>query len=439
MFGYYLKDALRSTRRNPALSTLVVAAIAIGIGVSMTMLSLYYMMARNPIPEKSDVLFAVQVDSWGPLRPFDSNRPERAPHQLTWMDSMALLESGKARHQVAMFESGLVIQPSETSQLPFEVSARVTSSDFFPMFEPPFQYGQGWDARSEKDLAQVIVLSREVNDRLFGGEDSVGRIITANDREFTVVGVMDTWEPMPRFYDVINSGFDEVSDVFVPITLTPVMELRSFGSDYGWKPELIRTFADFLSSESAWLQYWAELHGKEEQDAYHAFLDAYAMEQKRLGRFERPLNNHIHDVMAWMEYNEVVEEDVRVLVGLGFLFLVVCLLSSISLLLTKFNGRAPEMSLRRALGANRSQIIGQNLMEVAVLGAIGGVLGLGLTKLSLLSLTSSITRAPDALFRIDPLMIGLAVVVAIVTSLLAGLYPAIKVCAIAPAQQLKTQ
>lgn len=90
--------------------------------------------------------------------------------------------------------------PSQLSgaQLPFEVSARVTSSDFFPMFEPPFQYGNGWDARSEEDMAQVIVLCRKINDRLFGGDDRVGRIITANDREFTVVGVIDTWEPMPR-------------------------------------------------------------------------------------------------------------------------------------------------------------------------------------------------------------------------------------------------
>lgn len=53
-----------------------------------------------------------------------------------------LLRMDGAPRQVGMFESGLVIAPGGDA-LPFEVSARVTSRDFFPMFEPPFLYGGG--------------------------------------------------------------------------------------------------------------------------------------------------------------------------------------------------------------------------------------------------------------------------------------------------------
>ncbi|MEX1237998.1 MAG: hypothetical protein WD994_06995, partial [Pseudomonadales bacterium] len=130
MFAYYLTNAIRSMRRNPALTSLVVAAIAVGIAVSMTMLTVYYVMASNPIPRKSEQLFAVQLDSWNPLRPFDSDRPERPPHQMTWRDVNALLEAGYANRQAGMFEAELVITPQGENQLPFEVSARVTSSDF---------------------------------------------------------------------------------------------------------------------------------------------------------------------------------------------------------------------------------------------------------------------------------------------------------------------
>lgn len=439
MFGYYLRNSIRSMKRNPALTSLVVAAIAVGIGVSMTMLTIYYIMASNPIPHKSDQLFAVQLDSWNPVRPFDSDRPERPPHQLTWRDVNNLLDAAEAKAQVGMFEAELILQPERDGQLPFEVSTRVTSSDFFPMFEPPFLYGGGWDRQAEREASQVIVLSREINDRVFGGENSVGRQISVSDRIFTVVGVMDTWEPTPRFYDPINSGFNEVSEVFVPLSLTPSMEIGSAGSDWGWKPEPIKTFDDWLNSESVWLQYWAELDDKAEQDAYMAHLDAYVLEQKNLGRFERPLNNRINDVMQWMEYHEVVARDVRVLVGLGFLFLIVCLLSSISLLLTKFLGRSAEMSLRRALGANKIQIISQNLVEVGLIGVVGGILGIAFTYVSLASLREAITRAPDSLFQIDMMMISAAILIAIATSLIAGIYPAVKTCAIAPAQQLKTQ
>ncbi|MBS04026.1 MAG: hypothetical protein CMQ24_15160 [Gammaproteobacteria bacterium] len=112
-----------------------------------------------------------------------------------------------------------------------------------------------------------------------------------------------------------------------------------------------------------WLQYWAELPGASDREAYMAHLTNYVNEQKKLGRFERPVNNAIHDVMAWMRYNEVVVDEVKVLISLGFLFFVVCLLSCVSLLLTKVNGHRSELSLRRALGASRSQVLLQNLIE----------------------------------------------------------------------------
>jgi len=130
---------------------------------------------------------------------------------------------------------------------------------------------------------------------------------------------------------------------------------------------------------------------------------------------------------------------VRVLLGLGFLFLIVCLLSSISLLLTKFNGFTGEMSLRRALGASRIQIVLQNLVEVALLGASGGLLGLVLTQFSLKSIEKGIQDAPATLFQLDWTMIGAAISIAVITSLLAGIYPAIRSCVVSPAYQLKSQ
>ena len=92
MFKYNVKLALKSMRRNPIMTALMVAAVAVGIGVSMTTLTVYYMMSSNPIPEKSDVLFAITMDSWNPLRPFDEDEPERAPHQVTFHDAERLID-----------------------------------------------------------------------------------------------------------------------------------------------------------------------------------------------------------------------------------------------------------------------------------------------------------------------------------------------------------
>ena len=132
MFAYNVKLAIKSMRRNPMMTALMVAAVAVGIGISMTTLSVHYLMSGNPIPQKSDVLFAVTLDSWNPLRPFDEDRPERAPHQVTYGDAERLLALGHGKRQTAMFESSLIIEPNDEDAMPFEAGARVASGTFSP-------------------------------------------------------------------------------------------------------------------------------------------------------------------------------------------------------------------------------------------------------------------------------------------------------------------
>ena len=438
MLKYNMKLALKSMRRNPIMTALMVAAIAVGIGVSMTTLTVHYMMGSNPIPEKSDVLFAITMDSWSPLRPFDDDRPERAPHQVTFHDAERLIAYAKGKRQTAMFESSLIIEPTDDEGLPFETGVRVATADFFPMFNVPFIYGSGWDRSADAAAEPVVVLARELNERLFGGENSVGKRLTMQGMQFQVIGVIDTWDPTPRFYDPINSGFQEVNDMFIPYSLTRVLELESAGSDWGWKAEEITSFEQWLNSEAVWVQYFVELESPRDRDEYVAHLDAYVDGQKELGRFERPLNNNIYDVMEWMEYHEVVANDARVLVGLSFLFLTVCLLSTIALLLTKFVGKKGEVSLRRALGASRNVIFKQQIVEVAVIGFSGGLIGLMLAGLGLQGI-KYLYDAPSGLVRLDWVMMSAAIGIAIVSGVIAGLYPAWRVCQIPPAAQLKTQ
>lgn len=62
MLGYYFNLAVRSFRRNKALTALMVLAIALGIGASMTTLTVFHVLSGDPIPDKSDRLFYVQLD-----------------------------------------------------------------------------------------------------------------------------------------------------------------------------------------------------------------------------------------------------------------------------------------------------------------------------------------------------------------------------------------
>jgi putative ABC transport system permease protein len=322
--------------------------------------------------------------------------------------------------------------------MPFEVGARVASGDFFAMFDAPFIYGDGWDKSADLAAERVVVLTQRLNEKLFGGVNSVDQWVTMNGTRFQVVGVIDSWEPTPRFYDPIEGGFEETNEMFIPYSLTRPLELGSAGSDWGWKAETITSFEQWLNSEAVWIQYYVELDSASGRDQYISHLNAYVEEQKKMGRFERPMNNRIYDVMEWMEYNNVVDRDSRVLLGLSFLFLIVCLLSTITLMLTKFVGKKSETSLRRALGASRKVIFRQQLVEVGLIGFAGGLIGLLLASFGLQGI-QYLYEAPDGLVRLDWAIVLAAVGISIVSSMVAGLYPAWRVCQVPPATQLKAQ
>jgi putative ABC transport system permease protein len=121
--------------------------------------------------------------------------------------------------------------------------------------------------------------------------------------------------------------------------------------------------------------------------------------------------------------------------ALGFLF--VCMVNIIALLLAKFLRSGGEISVRRALGATRSNIFVQFGIESGLIGLAGGLLGAGIAEVGLWS----VRQRPDdyaQLAHMDGQMLVVTVVLAIVVSVLAGLLPAWRACRIAPALQLKT-
>ena len=109
-------------------------------------------------------------------------------------------------------------------------------ADFFPMFDVPFKYGSGWDQRADEGPEPVVVLDEETNDLLFGGQDSVGKTVRIEDREFQVVGVLDTWRPTVKFYDVTqNCHRSRPEGIFMPFNFLRPMQIRTAGNSDGWK------------------------------------------------------------------------------------------------------------------------------------------------------------------------------------------------------------
>ena len=434
MFSYYLELALRSLRRNTVLTGLMVLAIALGIGACMTTLTVLHVLSGDPIPAKSARLFYPQLDP----QDMDGYREgEEPPLQLTWTDGMNLLKAKRAVRQALMTGGAVPVQPGQASVDPFFSDSRYTTADFFAMFDAPFLYGQGWSEADDTAKARVAVITRKLNEKLFAGKDSRGQVVRLNDTAFRVVGVLDTWRPNPHFYDLNVGNYTESEEVFLPLTTSRDLDLSRNGSQDCWG----RGGADGDHLETAtcvWLQFWVELENPSKAAEYKAFLENYSREQKALGRFQRPVNVRLRNVMEWLDQQKVVPSDVRLQSWLAIGFLVVCLVNTVGLMLAKFLRRAGELGVRRALGASRYEIFKQLLVEAGVVGLAGGLFGLVLAFLGLW-LVRQQPADYASLARLDVSMLGMTFVLAVGSSVAAGLLPAWRACQIAPALQLKSQ
>jgi putative ABC transport system permease protein len=138
----------------------------------------------------------------------------------------------------------------------------------------------------------------------------------------------------------------------------------------------------------------------------------------------------------WLAHKEVVSSDMFVFFYLALLFLLVCLFNAASLISTKFTAKNSEIALRRALGANQLAILSQCLTETLILGCLGALIGLVFCLMGLEGIKYLYPNF-SAFVTLDMPLMLITVGISILSSVLAGLIPSIKVSMLAPAGYLK--
>ena len=435
MFAYYFQLGLRSLRRNPALTALMVMAVGFGVAASMITWSVFRAVSGNPIPGKSAQLFTPQIDSWGPQQ----NLKGEPPEALNYADAMALMRAHEAPRQTLLYPVQMSVMPGGNRDLPLAAAGYAIGSDFFPMFQVPFEYGSGWTGQDDDARAAVVVISRSLNQKLFGGADSVGRTVSLSGRDYRVVGVADRWNPKPRFFDLFSTqGFADASDFYMPLTRALDLKMRTDGRNSCRGKLTFTTWESYLQSNCVWITPWVELDSAADVARYRRFLQNYAADQQRAGRFAWAPNVRLRDVMQWLDYEHVVPPESRIslLVALGFF--VICLVNTIGLLLAKFLRRAGEIGVRRALGATRREIYLQYLIEAATVGLAGGGLGLLFTAIGVSGVSVLFPPQIAKLAQLDVSLVALTLLVAMLATVLAAFYPAWRAAHVQPAWQLKS-
>lgn len=437
MFGYYLTLALRSLKRNPLLTALMVGLIGLGVAATMTTWAALRAVSGDPVPGKSAHLFVPQIDNWGPSDLTANGEP---PAALNYIDALALLHANVAARRTLTAPVRMALIPDAAAQAPILLPGYATTADFFAMFNVPFRYGGPWSSADDAG----VVIGAQLNRQRFGGRNSVGRTLDLGGHPYRISGVLADWNPQPRFYAGIDvnavTDHGQPTELFVPFARAAALHALGQSGSVMCPPNYRGAGWDALTaSECDWISAWVALPTAADVQRYRSFLRGYAAEQQGLGRFHWPANVRLRNLPAWLEHMHAVPQENRIALLMAVGLQTVCLLNALALLLVKFMRRRGEIGIRRALGATRRTVATQFLIEAALIGALGGASGVLLTVLGVSRIGALFGSRVAQLAHVDSVLLGLTLLVALAATLLAASLPVWRASRVHPGLQVKAQ
>ena len=329
--GTELRQSLRGLRRNPGLTTLGIVMLALGMGASTVVFSIFYAALVQPLPFRDS----------GRVVELTETRQERGINQASFTEA----NFWDVRAQNHSFEEIGAYHYDEanlTGRGPAEkVTASFVSAGFFrtlgvsPVLGRDFSYDEG---RAGSDN-RVVILGHRFWKTRFGGDPNIlGETLRLNDRACTVVGVLPPGEPW------IND------QLYVPFAY------RANADRGSWEFNVVGRLARGVTAEAA----RADLQG------IAASLDrAYPKDDKGIGF-------HLEPSSTWVA-SDNTRRALWVLLGaVTFLLLIACL-NIANLLLARGMARQREIAVRTALGAGRARLVRFVMMEALLLSGFGAV------------------------------------------------------------------
>lgn len=430
MFEYHLRCALYKSLRRPWLASALILIIGLGVAASMTTLSVLRAATRDPMPGVSQLMYAPSITSSGQAAATLAAAQGLVDHAT----AMKLLAAGGNTQVLADYAVSGIALPQRSGTHPTVIYGHAVSTDFFSMLHVPFVFGGAWSAAEEDRGDLLVVISEKLNNRVFGGHNSVGEALRYNDSTLRVVGVMGEWEPSPRFYDVnVGSGYPGTDEDF----LVPLASALSIGFSSSGTVSCVEAphgsgLHALIDSHCLWISVIAEARDMGAIGELNTVLENAVKDANAKGSADSGWSGSMIPLGTLLERKNIVPAGTHASVVVAVALFLGCLITAASLMLSNYLGRFTELGLRRALGAKRHDILGMLLVESALIGVLGGVVGVVLTLAGVAVVHRLLPSGPAELATFQPGAMMGAILGTLVATVLAGSYPAVSASRVLP-------
>src|SRR5438105_2054841 len=384
----YLRFAVRQLIKNPAFSAVAVITLALGIGANTAIFSIVNAVLLRPLPYPDAGRIMILNESSGPGQDYSVALPD----YFDWRNDNTVFEHLAATHKESRNLSGI------PGRDPERISCASVTRNFFNIVGLPPEIGRTFSEEEDKVGAPpVVVISDRLWRRVFNADPSVlGRSVTLHDQNFTVIGVMPPQATSPQDSDVWLSMMRRSNN--------PV-----------WMQRFIHPM----------IYVWGKLKPGVTLEQARTEMKTIAA---RLEKANPETNGKETAVVTPLLENLVgkYRTNLGLLLGAVGLVLLIACANLANLFAARGAARAKEFAIHAAVGATRGQLIKKLLLESFLIALLGGALGFlfavwvrnGLIALS----PGEVSRFQEVSF--DLRVLGFAFLIASVTTVLFGLWPA---------------